>query len=91
MRTNVARHFSDTGRQCSGVLRSEFKVKAALNMRLFPAWFHRGHIGAMSAEQSRAIAAKWEDYVTPMVYPRYIKMSPLYELTHFYQIFSKGS
>ena len=45
-----------------------------LNMRLFPAWFHLGHIGAMTAEQSKATAAKWEDYESAMVYPRYVKM-----------------
>jgi hypothetical protein len=45
-----------------------------LDMRMFPAWFHRGHIGAMTPEKSREVAARWEDYVTPMVYPRYAKM-----------------
>lgn len=48
--------------------------RGELTARLFPAWFHLGHIGAMSAEDSRAVAARWEEYRTPMVYPRYVKM-----------------
>lgn len=48
--------------------------RGELTARLFPAWFHLGHTGAMSAEESRAVAARWEDYRTPMVYPRYAKM-----------------
>ena len=48
--------------------------QGGLNVRLYPAWFHLGHIGAMSAEESKAVAAKWKEYQTPMVYPRYVKM-----------------
>ena len=45
-----------------------------LKVRLFPAWFHLGHIGAMTPEESRTVATDWEQYRTPMVYPRYVKM-----------------
>jgi len=45
-----------------------------LNIRVFAAWFHRGHIGAMTPEKSRAVAAEWKKYESPMVYPRYVKM-----------------
>ena len=45
-----------------------------LNARLFPSWSHRSHLGAMTAEQSFAVAARWKDFKTEMVYPRYVKM-----------------
>ncbi len=45
-----------------------------LEVRLFPSWFHRAHSGAMTAEESFAVAARWEDFKTDMVYPRYVKM-----------------
>jgi len=48
--------------------------EGALNARLFPSWYHLGHIGAMTREESKAVAADWERYRTPMVYPRYVKM-----------------
>jgi predicted amidohydrolase YtcJ len=48
--------------------------KGELNARVFPSWYHLGHIGAMTSEESKAVAADWEKYRTPMVYPRYVKM-----------------
>jgi len=45
-----------------------------LEVRLFPSWFHRAHNGAMTAEESFAMAARWEDFKTDRVYPRYVKM-----------------
>ena len=45
-----------------------------LNIRFFPAWFHMAHNGAMTPEESKAVAARWQEFVTPMVYPRYAKM-----------------
>ena len=45
-----------------------------LNVRLFPSWFHRAHVSAMSAETSRDVATRWEEFVSPMVYPRYVKI-----------------
>ena len=45
-----------------------------LYLRVFPAWLHLGHLSAMTREKSKAVAASWEDYRTPMVYPRYVKM-----------------
>ena len=48
--------------------------KGELNIRLFPSWFHQAHNTAMTEERSRKVAADWERYVTPMVYPRYVKM-----------------
>ena len=45
-----------------------------LDVRLFPSWFHRAHMGAMTAEESRAVATNWQKYETPRVYPRYVKM-----------------
>ena len=45
-----------------------------LGVRLFPSWFHRAHNGAMKPEESYAVAKRWREFVTPMVYPRYVKM-----------------
>ena len=45
-----------------------------LDMRLFPSWFHRAHNGAMTAEESFAVAANWEEFKSERVYPRYVKM-----------------
>jgi len=45
-----------------------------LDVRLFPSWFHRAHISAMTAEESRVTATNWQKYESPMVYPRYVKM-----------------
>jgi predicted amidohydrolase YtcJ len=40
-----------------------------LDVRLFPSWFHRAHMGVMIPEESYAIAARWEEFKTEMVYP----------------------
>ena len=45
-----------------------------LDVRLFPSWFHRSFQASMSAEESRALAARWEDFKSDRVYPRYVKM-----------------
>ena len=45
-----------------------------LDMRLLPSWFHRAHMGAMTAEESFAVAERWEDFKSDRVYPRYVKM-----------------
>lgn len=45
-----------------------------LNVRLFPSWFHRAHSGAMTADESRDVGKRWKEFVSPMVYPRYVKM-----------------
>jgi hypothetical protein len=49
--------------------------RGELDIRLFPSWLHRSHMAAMSAEDSRATAARWEDFRTDRVYPRYVKMT----------------
>jgi predicted amidohydrolase YtcJ len=46
-----------------------------LEIRMFPSWFHRSHMASMSAEESRATAARWEEYKSDRVYPRYVKMT----------------
>ena len=46
-----------------------------LDVRLFPSWLHRGHMAAMSADESRAIASRWEEFKSDRVYPRYMKMT----------------
>ena len=46
-----------------------------LDIRMFPSWFHRSHMASMSAEDSRATAARWEEYKSDRVYPRYVKMT----------------
>lgn len=45
-----------------------------LDVRLFPSWFHRAHLSAMSAEKSREVAGRWQEFKSDMVYPRYVKM-----------------
>jgi hypothetical protein len=45
-----------------------------LNIRMFPSWFHQAHFSASTEERSRQVAADWESYVSPHVYPRYVKM-----------------
>ena len=45
-----------------------------LDLRLFPSWFHRSFNTAMTAEESRDLAARWEDFKSDRVYPRYVKM-----------------
>jgi len=49
--------------------------KGDLEIRTFPSWFHRSHLASMSAEDSRATAARWEDFKSDRVYPRYAKMT----------------
>ena len=46
-----------------------------LNIRMFPSWFNRSHLVSMTAEESRAVAARWEEFRSEMVYPRYVKMT----------------
>ena len=46
-----------------------------LDIRMFPSWLHRSHMASMSAEDSRATAARWEDFKSDRVYPRYVKMT----------------
>jgi len=46
-----------------------------LDVRMFPSWFNRSHLASMTAEESRALAASWEDFKTERVYPRYVKMT----------------
>ena len=46
-----------------------------LDIRMFPSWLHRSHMAQMSAEDSRATAARWEDFKSDRVYPRYVKMT----------------
>ena len=46
-----------------------------LDIRMFPSWLHRSHMASMSAEESRATAASWEEYKSDRVYPRYVKMT----------------
>lgn len=53
---------------------NQLDEKSELDVRLFPSWFHNAHNGAMKPEESYAMAARWEEFVTPMVYPRYVKM-----------------
>jgi len=53
---------------------NQLDEQGQLTVRLFPSWFHRAHNGAMKPEESRAVAARWKEFVTPMVYPRYVKM-----------------
>ncbi len=46
-----------------------------LDVRLFPSWFFQSHLASTTAEESYALAARWEDFRTDMVYPRYAKMT----------------
>ena len=46
-----------------------------LDVRMFPSWFNRSHLASMTGEESRALAARWEDFKTDRVYPRYVKMT----------------
>jgi predicted amidohydrolase YtcJ len=46
-----------------------------LDIRMFPSWLHRSHMASMSAEDSRATAARWEEFKSDRVYPRYAKMT----------------
>jgi len=48
--------------------------RGQLDVRAFPSWFHRSFQASMSAEESRAVAARWQEFESDMVYPRYIKM-----------------
>jgi len=45
-----------------------------LDVRLFPSWFFQAHQAAMTAEEAMDVVARWEEYKSPMVYPRYVKM-----------------
>jgi hypothetical protein len=44
-----------------------------LNVRLFPSWFYRAHNGAETPDGTRALAARWKDFLSARVYPRYVK------------------
>jgi predicted amidohydrolase YtcJ len=80
---NTLRQFSQHGFTSLKLAEGEVSWVQALNMldaeghldaRMFPSWFHRAHMGAMTTEESRAAAVSWEDFKSPMVYPRYVKM-----------------
>jgi predicted amidohydrolase YtcJ len=45
-----------------------------LNVRLFPSWSHRAHLGAMTTKRSFEVMESWQEFESDRVYPRYVKM-----------------
>jgi predicted amidohydrolase YtcJ len=49
--------------------------QGGLSMRLFPAWdWHTSIALASTNEEADQLIARWSEFVSPLVYPRYVKM-----------------